>query len=341
MSFEWPVQHEWLAKVKEEIIDPEQPIIDAHHHLWVLPSETYLLPEILKDTETQTGTGHKIVATVYADCGSFYRPDGPAHLRSVGETEFANGIATQAASGVFGPAKICAAIFSNTDFMSPQVGEALDAHIAAAPARFRGIRPHTVRDPLGALGAYPNAPEDMMVSKPFLNGLREMAKRNLVTDMWGFHHQLGRTAEMARAVPEASIVMDHLSTPLGMDAYKGKEAEVMQEWKKGIDELAKCENVVMKLGGMNMHFNGFDWHKGALPPTSDQLTKAYSPYYLYAIEKFGPSRCLFESNFPMDKRAVSYNVLWNAHKKIVKDFSKSEKQQMFHDTAARVYRINL
>ena len=341
MSFEWPIKHEWLAKVKEDIVDPDQPIIDTHHHLWVLPSETYLLPEILKDTETEKGTGHKIVATVYADCGSFYRPDGPAHLKTIGETEFANGIAAQAHSGVFGPAKICAGIFSNADYRDPKIGETLDAHIAHAPERFRGIRTHTVQDPLGALGAYPNAPEDMMVSKPFLNGLKEMAKRDLVSDMWGFHHQILRTAEMARAVPEASIVLDHLGTPLGMDAYKGKQAEVYEEWKRGINDIAKCENVVMKLGGMNMHFNGFDWHKPSLPPTSDQLTEAYRPYYLYAIEKFGPNRCMFESNFPMDKRAVSYNVLWNMHKKMVKDFSKTEKQQMFYDTANRIYRLGL
>lgn len=339
MSMEWPVRAAWLEQVSEEPLEPDLRIIDAHHHLWKLPHDTYLLPELLSDAGPD-GAGHNIVATVFAECGAMYRTDGPPELRSVGEVEFANGVAAQAASGAFGPVRACAAIFGSVDLMlGREAGRVLDAHISRAPDRYRGVRPIVAADPKGALDPYPNAPDGMMASAAFRSGARELVRRGLSLDIWVFHHQLAEVAALAAEVPELTIILDHIGTPLGMGYYVNRRAEVFADWKSGLAQVAACPNVVVKLGGLNMHFNGFGWHDRSLPPTSDELAAANGPYYRAAIDLFGPDRCLFESNFPMDKRACGYGVLWNAHKKMVRDFSAGEKALMFHDVAARVYRI--
>ncbi|WP_293903259.1 amidohydrolase family protein [Phenylobacterium sp.] len=339
MSMEWPVRTEWLDQVWEPILEPGLPIVDAHHHLWKLPHDTYLLPELLADIGG-SGAGHNIVATVFAECGAMYRPDGPRRFRSLGEIEFANGIAAQSASGVFGEARICAAITGSVDLtLGEVVGEVVDAHAARAPDRYRGVRPIVAADPQGVLDPWPNPPFDLMEQASFRAGARELARRGLVLDLWVFHHQIDQVAALARAVPDLTIVLDHIGTPIGMGYYAGRRAAVFAAWKAGLATLATCPNVVVKLGGLNMHFNGFGWNERPLPPTSDELVAANRDYYLTAIDLFGPDRCLFESNFPMDKRACSYDVLWNAHKKIVQGFSAAEKAAMFQGVATRVYRI--
>ena len=339
MSMEWPVRAEWLAQVSEAPIEPDLPIIDAHHHLWKLPHETYLLPELLADLHP-VGGGHNIVATVFAECGAMYRTAGPPELRSVGEVEFANGVAAQSASGAFGPSRACAAIFGSVDLMlGGEAGRVMDAHIARAPDRYRGVRPIVAADPQGVLDPWPNAPEAMMASAAFRAGARELARRGLSLDIWVFHHQLGQVAALAATIPDLTIILDHIGTPLGVGYYADRRAEVFADWRSGLAQVAACPNVVVKLGGLNMHFNGFGWNERARPPTSDELAAANGPYYRAAIDLFGPDRCLFESNFPMDKRACGYGVLWNAHKKLAQGFSAAEKALMFHDVAARTYRI--
>ena len=339
MSMEWPVRAEWLAQVSEAPLEPDLPIIDAHHHLWKLPHETYLLPELLADLQPEGG-GHNVVATVFAECGAMYRTEGPPELRSVGEVEFANGVAAQAASGAFGPSRVCAAIFGSVDLMlGREAGRVMDAHIARAPNRYRGVRPIVAADPHGVLDPWPSAPDGMMASAAFRDGARELARRGLSLDIWVFHHQLAEVAALAAAVPELTIILDHIGTPLGMGYYADRRAEVFADWQSGLAQVAACPNVVVKLGGLNMHFNGFGWNERPRPPTSDELAAANGPYYRAAIDLFGPERCLFESNFPMDKRACGYGVLWNAHKKMVRDFSAGEKALMFHDVAVRTYRI--
>ncbi len=336
---EWPVRAEWLAQVEEPALEPDLPIIDAHHHLWRLPHDTYLLPEFLADADPSQG-GHNVVASVFAECGAMYRPDGPPELRSVGEVEFANGVGAQAASGAFGPVKACAAMFGSVDVMlGERAGEILDLHVARAPDRYRGVRPIVCADPHGVLDPWPSSPEDMMASAAFRAGARELARRDLVLDIWVFHHQLPRVTELARALPGLSIVLDHLGTPLGMGWYADKRAEVFADWRRDLAELATCPNVVVKLGGLNMHFNGFGWHERPRPPSSEELAAANGPYYRAAIDLFGPGRCLFESNFPMDKRSIGWGPLWNAHKKIAQGFSAEEKRLMFAGVAARTYRI--
>ncbi len=339
MSMEWPVRADWLAKVSEPPLESDLPIVDAHHHLWRLPHETYLLPEFLADADRANG-GHNVVASVFAECAAMYRPSGPPELRSLGEVEFANGIGAQAASGAFGPVRACAAMFGSVDLtLGEAAGEILDLHVARAPDRYRGVRPIVCADPHGVLDPWPSAPAEMMAGAAFRGGARALARRDLVLDLWVFHHQLDQVAGLARAVPELTIVLDHLGTPLGMGWYADKRAEVFGAWLQDLRLVAACPNVVVKLGGLNMHFNGFGWHEREGPPTSEELAAANGPYYRAAIDLFGPERCMFESNFPMDKRSVGWGVLWNAHKKIVAGFSADEKRQMFSEVAMRTYRI--
>ena len=330
-------QQTWLNLTPEDALDPDLPICDPHHHLWDQPNHRYLLDELLQDT----GSGHNVVQTVFVECMSMYRKDGPREMKPIGETEFVQGIAAQSASGGYGPMAACAGIVSLADLsLGDAVKPVLEAHIAASPNRFRGIRhaaswhasPH-IRN------AHTGAPKGLMLDATFQKGLACLHKFGLSFDAWMYHTQLMELVDLARACPDGTIILDHVGGPLGIGPYAGKQDEVFQEWKRCIAELATCPNVVVKVGGMTMPMCGFGWHKHAAPPSSAQLAEALGPYYLYCIEKFGVERCMFESNFPVDKASCSYVVLWNAFKRITQDFSHAERINLFHDTAARAYRI--
>lgn len=328
---------EWLAKVTEAALEPALPIIDPHHHLWVHPGSRYELEELLDDT----GQGHNIRATVFVECKAMYRADGPEHLKPVGETEYVNGIAAKSASGGFGEMRTCAGIVGFADLrLGAAVDEVLEAHIAAAPARFRGIRHASAFDASPEVRpSHTNPPEGLLGLKDFREGFKRLAKYNLSFDAWLYHRQIPELTALARANPETTIIFDHFGGPIGIGSYEGKRGEIFAQWKKDVAELASCPNVVAKLGGINMAVNGYGWHKRDLPPTSDELVATTRDWYLHSIDVFGPSRCMFESNFPVDKLSCSYGVLWNAFKKIASGFTAEEKKHLFHDTAARVYRI--
>ena len=328
---------EWLAKVTEAALEPALPIIDPHHHLWVHPGSRYELEELLDDT----GQGHNIRATVFVECKAMYRADGPEHLKPVGETEYVNGIAAKSASGGFGEMRACAGIVGFADLrLGGAVDEVLEAHIAAAPARFRGIRHASAFDASPEVRpSHTNPPEGLLGIKDFREGFKRLAKYNLTFDAWLYHRQIPELTSLARANPETTIIFDHFGGPIGIGPYEGKRDEIFAQWKKDVAELASCPNVVAKLGGINMAVNGYGWHKRDLPPTSDELVAATRDWYLHSIDVFGPERCMFESNFPVDKLSCSYGILWNAFKKIASGFTADEKTHLFHDTAARVYRI--
>ncbi|WP_417520160.1 amidohydrolase family protein [Minwuia sp.] len=335
----------WLDQVTEPIIEPERRIIDPHHHLWDTPKvkalagNRYLLDELLADT----GSGHNIVATVFVECGVFYRADGPAHLKPVGETEFVNGVAAMSASGDYGPIRACAGIVSMADLnLGAKAGETLDAHREAAPARFRGIR-HA--------GGFDESPEvrnshtepfpGMFADPTFREGFAELGPRGMSFEAWAYHHQLPEVTALARAFPDTTIIADHFIGPVGIGPYAGKRDEIFEQWKRDFADLAACPNVVAKLGGINMAINGFEWHKRDTPPTARDLVAATGDWYAHAIDCFGPDRCMFESNFPVDKVSVSYPVLWNAFKLIASAYSEAERDALFFGTANRVYRLGL
>jgi predicted TIM-barrel fold metal-dependent hydrolase len=284
-----------------------------------------------------------VLATVFVECMSMYRADGSDPLRPVGETEFVNGIAAQSASGQYGDTRIAAGIVGFADLtLGESVLPVLEAHIAAAPVRFRGIRHAGGFDPSPDVrNSHTNPPPDLYESTSFREGFSRLSELDFVFEAWQYHPQMPALIELAKAFPQTTIVLDHFGGPLGIGPYEGKRAEILEHWKNNITELARCPNVVAKLGGINMPVNGFGWHHRPSPPTSDELVAATSDYYLHTIDKFGPRRCMFESNFPVDRVSCSYVVLWNAFKKMAATFTDEEKAQLFHRTAAEVYRLKL
>jgi len=328
----------------EEVIDPALPICDPHHHLWDRHGNRYLLDELLADTGQADARGahHNVRSTVFVECASMYRGDGPEPLRPVGETEFVNGIAAMSASGGYGDTRVAAGIVSFADLcLGAAVREVLQAHIDAARGRFRGIR-HAAGWHASELirNSHSNPVEHLLLDASFREGFAQLAPLGLSFDAWLFHPQLPELSDLARAFPDTTIVLDHFGGPLGIGPYAGQADAVYANWKRDIDALARCPNVVVKLGGLAMPVNGFDWHKRAPRPTSQQLADATARYYLHTIERFGPGRCMFESNFPVDKVSCSYLVLWNSFKRLAAVFSPHEKAALFHDTAARVYRLD-
>lgn len=334
-----PIDQAWLDQVREEIIEPDRPIIDPHHHLWDYPGSRYLLDELLADM----GSGHNVVATVFVECGAMYRADGPDHLKPVGETEFVNGIAAMSASGTYGAARACAGIVGLADLnLGSRVGEVLDAHVRAAPDRFRGIRHVAAHDDSPDVRVAHTKPfGQMLADATFREGFAELRKQDMSFEAWVYHPQVREVTELARAFPDTVIIADHFLGPLGIGPYEGKRDEIFEQWKLDFAELARCENVVAKLGGLNMTVNGFGWHKRETPPTARELVAATGDWYVHAIDCFGPDRCMFESNFPVDKLSVSYPVLWNAFKLIAAACTEAERDALFHGTAKRVYRLDL
>lgn len=320
----------------EEVLEPQLPIVDPHHHLWDHPRNRYLLDELLADT----GSGHHITATVFVECMSMYRADGPDEMKPVGETEFVNGVAAMSASGRYGATRVAAAIVGFADLtFGERVGAVLDAHLAASP-RFRGIRHAAGWDASDDVrNSHTKPPHGLFLESGFRRGFAELGRRGLSFEAWLYHPQLADLVDLAKAFPETTIVLDHLGGPLGIGPYAGKRAEIFQYWKGAIRSVADCPNVVAKLGGLVMPLNGFGLHKRAEPVTSIELSDLTREWYLHAIDVFGPARCMFESNFPVDKVSCSYRVLWNSFKRIAATFSTAEKAAMFSGTATRVYRL--
>ena len=335
-----PKKADWLSLTREPALEPALPICDPHHHLWDVPqnrSQRYLLDELLTDIDD---SGHNIRSTVFMECTAMYRADGPEPLRPVGETEFVNGIAAMCASGIYGDIRACAAIVSFADLCEGSaVGEVLDAHLAARP-RFRGIRHASGWDASEEIRPSHTRPAPQLLEDAtFQRGFAELGKRNLTFDAWLYHPQIPEVTRLAQAFPETTIVFDHLGGPLGIGPYSSQRDAIFKQWQSDVAALAQCENVVAKLGGLVMPINGFGFHKQDAPPTSKVIASTTKPYYVHMIDMFGVERCMFESNFPVDKASCSYGILWNAFKRITAEFSPSEKAALYHDTAVRTYNV--
>jgi len=326
----------WLSLTVEDPIEPDLPICDSHHHLWDLPNNRYLLEELLKDI----GGGHRIVQTVFVECQSIYKESGSEGMRPVDETEFVQSIADQAARGHEMTA-VASGIVGSADLtLGSKVIPVLEAHIAASKNRFRGIRHISTwnANPADIMAAQ-NAPKGLLLDPKFREGFACLQKYGLSFDAWLYFSQLMELVDLAKAFPYIAIVVNHIGGLLGIGPYDGKTDEVFRDWKRGITALATCPNVSVKLGGLGMPRSGFGWYKQATPPSSAEVAKAVAPYYNCCIEQFGVDRCMFESNFPIDKISFSYTVLWNALKRLSKDFSPQERAALFHDTAVKVYRL--
>jgi len=327
---------EWLQRTPEAPLEPSLPICDPHHHLWDRPGDRYFLEELLQDTRS----GHNILSTVFIECGSAYRKDGPEAMKPVGETEFVQAMA-KSASGPRERTRVVAGIIGYANLtLGAEVARVLEAHLAASPDRFRGIRHISVwdTDPAIPITAPVRMP-GLMLDGTFRKGFACLKQYKLGFEAWLYYHQLAELASLARAFADVPIVLNHIGGVLGVGSYGGRRDAIFQDWKRGIVDVASCPNVVVKLGGLGMPRSGFGWEAQAAPPDSTELAAATAPYYLTCIEKFGPDRCMFESNFPVDKASYSYGVLWNSFKRMTKSFSAGERAALFHDTAVRVYRL--
>ncbi len=333
---------DWLALTEEPTLEPEIPICDPHHHFWDfrtarVPYQRYLLHELAADINS----GHNVRSTVFVEARAMYSPEGPEEMRPVGEVEFVQGLAAASASGLYGPGRAAAAIVGHANLnLGAGVERVLEALQAASPNRFRGIRHSVSWDPdPNVENTAAHMIEGQLGSDNFRAGARVLARMGLSLEGWMFFHQLPDLADFARAVPDLPIILNHVGGLARVGPYAGRDDGVIATWRSGIAAVADCPNVNIKLGGMGMTRYGFDWHTRDIPVGSEELAGSMAPYMTYCIEKFGPDRCMFESNFPVDKVSFSYHVMYNAFKRLSKGYSSSERAAMFHDTAVRVYRI--
>lgn len=323
----------------EPPLDPDLPIVDPHHHLWDYPSHRYLLPDLLTDTDT----GHRIEATVFIECGVFYRTNAAPGMEVVGEVEFVNGVAAMAASGRYGSTKACSGIVGTADLTrGDAVEEVLSAQIAVGGGRFKGIR-HTAgweNRTRSVHLSHSNPPEHLYRDhEDFRRGFAALGRLGLTFDAWCYHPQLMDIVDLARSFPDQPIVMNHVGGPLGVECYASERDTVITEWRTGLQALADCPNVVLKLGGLGMRINGFGFEHRDTAPSSTELATAWRPFMEPAIEMFGADRCMFESNFPVDRISTGYGNLWNAFKKIASGASDAEKAALFAGTARSFYRL--
>ena len=324
----------WLARHTEEILEPGLPIIDPHHHLWIRNNTPYLLPELLTDL----ASGHNIVATVFEECHSMYRARAPAAFQPVGETEFVAGIAAMSDSGQFGPARICNTIVGGLDMtLGADVEPVLDAHIAASGGRFRAIHYSTGWDADAKIRSI--VPEPHRLADPRVRAaMAVLHRKGLTFDAWLYHTQLQDIADLADAFPGLPIVLNHVGSPILGGPYRDRRDEVFFQWKTGIENVARRPNVVVKLGALPIRLGGSTANRD-IPPSSEEVAAAWKPWIETCIEAFGPNRGMFESNFPVQRAWCSYQVVWNAFKRLAAGASASEKADLFAGTAARAYRM--
>ena len=326
----------WLERRSEEIIDPSLPIIDPHHHLWdIADGRRYLFDDVLADFQS----GHNVVASVFVEAEAMYDADRPAEMRPVGETEFANGVAARSASGRYGDIRVCAGIVGHCDIgLGSRVEPVIEAHLKAAGRRFRGIRPTIVWHEDAQvrpreIGA------NLLVQKPSLDAIAVIARHDLTFDIWAFFTQLDEVVQVCKRFPGLKVIVNHVGGPIGIGPYAGHRDDMMKVWRSRVAALAECPNAFMKIGGMGMRYAGLRFREQPLPPSSDMLVESWKPYVEFCIETLGANRCMFESNFPVDKALCSYHVLWNAFKKMAAGCSDAERHQLFFGTAKQVYRL--
>ena len=347
-----------LRSYRETILEPDLPIIDPHHHLWdrspVAAASTeppkhgfaqildkvplYLANELMADLTC----GHNVLTTVYMECGSMYRADGPEALKPVGETEFVAAVAAKSVTTPGGKARACAGIVSHANLMlGAAARDVLQAHLAAGDGRFRGIRHSCAYDAdPNVLGVLVRHGPGVYLDATFREGFAQLAPLGLSFDAWMLEPQLPDLIDLARAFPDTAIVLDHVGTPLGLGVYAGRRDERFGVWRDNIRQLAALPKVNVKLGGLAMPFPGFASFFSDPPASSATLAAEWKPYIDTCIDAFGPTRCMFESNFPVDIGSCDYDVLWNAFKILGAGYSQTEKAALFSDTARRVYRLD-
>ena len=326
----------WLELTQEDVLDPDFPICDPHHHLWDKPGDRYMIDEISRDV----GSGHNIVQTVFVEVDAMYRSSGPEEMRPIGESEWVRGIGAQSDSGLYGRTKVATGIVGYANLnLGARVELVLEAMESVSSGRFRSVRHTCSWDEYEPLRSHRSGWPGMMAETKFREGLSKLIDRGHSFDALVYHPQLSELTELVDAFPNGVFVLNHIGRPLGVGPYQGHRDKVFEVWKKDMAKLAERSNVLVKVGGLGNRVSGFGWDTQPEPPNSQELVEKTSPYYLYTIEVFGPERCMFESNFPVDKNSYSYKTIWNSFKRMTQGFSSTEKTWLFHDTAAKAYRL--
>lgn len=328
-----PVRDDWLALRTEEVLDPGLRIVDAHHHFYDRPGWRYLRDDYLADARS----GHDVRASVYIQALTRYRPDGPEALRPVGETAYV----AEATAPCTGRPRVAAGIVGHADLrLGAEVRQVLEAHIEAGDSRFRGIRHLTTWDEDPSLAnPLTAAPAGLLLDPAYRAGLAQLAALGLSYDAWLFFPQLPELIATVQALPGLTVIVDHCGGVLRTGRYADDQDASFSSWQTSMRKLARLPNVHVKLGGLGMRINGFGFERAEMPASSEQLAATWKPWIETCIEAFGPDRCMFESNFPVDKGSTSYRLLWNAFKRLTIDYSPSERQALFEGTATRVYRL--
>lgn len=336
MHRQLPELASWIAQYHEDALEPDLPIIDPHHHLWDDERGRYLLDEF---TQEVASSGHRVVATVYAQFKAMYRADAPVAMHPVGEVEFANGLAAVSASGRYGATRVCEGIIGHADMLlGDDIQPVFDALVAAGNGRFRGVRHGAQWDDGVVAQGRTFPPRHMLLDPRFRRAFARLAPSGLRFDAWIFYHQLPELMDLLRAFPETTVILDHMGGVLGLPPHGDRNA-VFAIWRGHIRELSRFPNLNVKLGGLGMPYTGWHYHLADKPPGSDRLAADWRPYVETCIEAFGAQRCMFESNFPMDKQSCGCGVLWNAFKRITAGCSARDKAALYHDTAVRVYEL--
>ena len=332
------IRPDWLALRSEDAIEPALPIVDPHHHLWDRPDHRYMAHDYIDDIRS----GHTVVSTVFVQCRSMLRKEGPREMAHVGEVDFANGAAALGASGLFGPTRVCEAIVGGADLaLGDGVVPVLEAMIAVAGKRLRGVRNPVVwhESPSVQSSTATPPPRGLMLTDAFRTGVRQLARMGLSLDVWAYHTQADEVFALARENPGMTVIIDHMGGPIGVGPYASDLPAMLADWAAGLQRLASLPNTFIKFGGAGMPVFGFGFHNASTPPSSDDLVRAWKRHYETCLDAFGPKRFMFESNFPVDKGSFSYAVLWNAFKKLSAGCSPAERHDMLAATAARVYRL--
>jgi L-fuconolactonase len=335
--FAGAVDQDWLDRHTEAVLEPDLPIIDPHHHLWTRDGNVYLLPELLADI----ASGHNVVATVFEECHSMYRATGPDEEKSIGETEFVTGVAAMGASGTFGTARICSRMVGRVDLtLGSRARSLLERHMIASGGRFAGVRQSTAWDASDRIHKVVPMP-GMLLDPRFRAGFAALSALGLVFDAWVYHPQLSEVADLAAAFPGTQIVLNHVGSPILGGPYAADRNKVFADWRAGMANLAKQPGVTVKLGALPIRLPGVSAAAKDSPPSSEEVAAAWRPWLETSIELFGADRCMFESNFPVQKRWCSWQVVWNAFKRLAANASAAEKAALFAGTAARVYGVPL
>ena len=346
------------------------PIIDPHIHQWDLLNT----PRILSWPKRLLGWNRNFYETVIrlaaneTDKRYVGRPDFVAHdylpadyamdaaglpithvvhveaewrdregLGPVGETRWLNDLFVGSAIKLGG-------IVGFVELERADAADLIAAHKQAS-ARFAGVRQMLAFDLDQGIMRFCPRPY-LSRDSHWLKGLSLLEQHHLSFDAWFFHHQLDELVVLAKAFPGITFVLDHMGTPIGVGgqfaSYGRTESArdvTLRTWQMHLHELAELPNVMVKLSGLFMPVVGWGYEHRDTPPTQEELLNTAGPLFDFVLQTFGVDRCMFASNFPMDKVSLSLSQLYQFYGALVAHYPEESRRKLFHDNAARIYRI--